>query len=92
MAVKIRMQRNGRHKLASYRIVVADSRYPRDGRFIEILGHYDPTTNPAPLKLDADKAYEWIKKGAQPSDTVRTFLSQTGVLKRIHEETHKKGN
>ncbi|MBQ8206406.1 MAG: 30S ribosomal protein S16 [Bacilli bacterium] len=92
MAVKIRMQRNGRHKLASYRIVVADSRYPRDGRFIEILGHYDPTTNPATLKLDADKAYEWIKKGAQPSDTVRTFLSQTGVLKRIHEETHKKGN
>ena len=91
MAVKIRMQRNGRHKLASYRIVVADSRYPRDGRFIEILGHYDPTTPPATLKLDADKAYEWIKKGAQPSDTVRTFLSQTGVLKRIHEETHKKG-
>ena len=92
MAVKFRMQRNGRHKLASYRIVVADSRYPRDGRFIEILGHYDPTTNPATLKLDADKAYEWIKKGAQPSDTVKTFLSQTGVLKRIHEETHKKGN
>ena len=90
MAVKIRMQRNGRHKQASYRIVVADSRYPRDGRFIEILGHYDPTTSPATLKLDADKAYEWIKKGAQPSDTVRTFLSQTGVLKRIHEE--KKGN
>ena len=59
MAVKIRMQRNGRHKQASYRIVVADSRYPRDGRFIEILGHYDPTTTPATLKLDADKAYEW---------------------------------
>ena len=92
MAVKIRMQRNGRHKQASYRIVVADSRYPRDGRFIEILGHYDPTTNPATLKLDANKAYEWIKKGAQPSDTVRTFLSQTGVLKWIHEETFKKGN
>ncbi len=92
MAVKIRMQRNGRHKLASYRIVVADSRYPRDGRFIEILGYYDPTNNPATVKIDADKAYEWIKKGAQPSDTVRTFLSQTGVLKRIHEETHKKGN
>jgi small subunit ribosomal protein S16 len=86
------MQRNGRHKLASYRIVVADSRYPRDGRFIEILGYYNPTTNPATIKVDADKAYEWIKKGAQPSDTVRTFLSQTGVLKRIHEETFKKGN
>lgn len=91
MAVKIRMQRNGRHKLASYRIVVADSRYPRDGRFIEILGHYDPTTNPATFKLDAEKAYEWLKKGAQPSDTVKTLLSKTGVLKRIHEETHKKG-
>lgn len=91
MAVKIRMQRNGRHKLASYRIVVADSRYPRDGRFIEILGYYDPTTNPATVKIDAEKAYEWIKKGAQPSDTVRTFLSANGVLKRIHEETHKKG-
>ena len=92
MAVKIRLKRVGRHHLAQYRIVVADSRYPRDGRFIEILGHYDPTTTPATLKLDADKAYEWIKKGAQPSDTVRTFLSQTGVLKRIHEETFKKGN
>lgn len=90
MSVKIRMQRNGRHKLASYRIVVADSRYPRDGRFIEILGYYDPTTNPATVKIDSDKAYEWIKKGAQPSDTVRTFLSQTGVLKRIHEEKNKK--
>ncbi len=92
MAVKIRMQRNGRHKLASYRIVVADSRYPRDGRFVEILGYYDPTTNPATVKLDTEKAYEWIKKGAQPSDTVKTFLSQTGVLKRIHEEKNKKGN
>ncbi|MCI5745137.1 MAG: 30S ribosomal protein S16 [Erysipelotrichaceae bacterium] len=91
MAVKIRMQRNGRHKLASYRIVVADSRYPRDGRFIEILGYYDPTTSPATVKLDAEKAYEWIKKGAQPSDTVRTFLSQNGVLRRLHEEKNKKG-
>ena len=90
MSVKIRMQRNGRHKLASYRIVVAHSRYPRDGRFIEILGYYDPTTNPATIKIDADKAYEWVKKGAQPSDTVRTFLSQAGVLKRIHEENNKK--
>ena len=90
--VKIRLKRMGAKKTPFYRIVVADSRYPRDGRFIEILGHYDPTTTPATLKLDADKAYEWIKKGAQPSDTVRTFLSQTGVLKRIHEETFKKGN
>ena len=85
MAVKIRLRRMGSKKAPFYRVVVADSRYPRDGRFIEILGHYDPTTTPATLKLDADKAYEWIKKGAQPSDTVRTFLSQTGFLKRIHE-------
>jgi len=93
MSVKIRMQRTGRHKVSTYRIVVADSRYPRDGRFVEILGTYDPTTNPATLKLDADKAYEWVKKGAIPSDTVKTFLSQTGVLKRIHEEKNaKKGN
>ena len=91
MAVKIRMQRTGRHKLASYRIVVADSRYPRDGRFVEILGYYDPTTNPATFKIDSDKAYEWIMKGAQPSDTVKTLLSKTGVLKKVHEETHKKG-
>ena len=92
MAVKLRLTRMGAKKAPFYRIVAADSRYPRDGRFIEILGHYDPTTTPATLKLDADKAYEWIKKGAQPSDTVKTFLSQTGVLKRIHEETFKKGN
>ena len=92
MAVKIRLRRMGAKKAPFYRVVVADSRYPRDGRFIEILGHYNPTTNPATVKLDTDKAYEWIKKGAQPSDTVKTLLSQTGVLKRIHEETHKKGN
>lgn len=90
MAVKIRMQRTGRHKLATYRIVVADSRYPRDGRFIEILGSYDPTQNPAKLILDEEKAYEWVKKGAIPSDTVRTFLSQKGILKRIHEEKNGK--
>ena len=90
MSVKIRMQRNGRHKLASYRIVVADSRYPRDGRFIEILGYYDPTTNPATVKIDAEKAYDWIKKGATPSDTVRTFLRDAGVMKRLHEEKNSK--
>ena len=83
MAVKIRMQRNGRHKQASYRIVVADSRYPRDGRFIEILGHYNPTTTPATVKLDTEKAYEWIKKGAQPSDTVRTLLSKAGIIAKF---------
>ena len=89
--VKLRLQRYGKNKAPFYRVVATDSRNPRDGRFIEILGHYDPTTNPATFKLDAEKAYEWVKKGAQPSDTVKTLLSKTGVLKRIHEETHKKG-
>ena len=86
MSVKIRMQRVGRRNLASYRIVVADSHSPRDGRFIEILGTYDPKVNPAKIVLDDEKAYEWLKKGAIPSDTVRSFLSQRGILKRIHEE------
>ena len=90
MAVKIRMQRIGRHKLATYRIVVADSRYPRDGRFIEILGTYNPTTNPATVKIDADKAYEWILKGATPSDTVRNILSSQGVMQRVHETKNAK--
>ena len=90
MAVKIRMQRTGRHKLASDRIVVADSRYPRDGRFIEILGHYNPTTTPATVKIDAEKAYEWIKKGAQPSDTVRNLLSKAGIMKKFAEEKQGK--
>ena len=91
MAVKIRLRRMGAKRAPFYRVVVADSRYPRDGRFIEILGHYDPTTNPATFNLDAEKAYEWVKKGAQPSDTVKTLLSKSGVLKRIHEENNKKG-
>ena len=90
MAVKIRMQRRGRNKLAVYQIVVADSRYPRDGRFIEILGTYDPNTKPATVNIDTDKAYEWLKKGAIPSDTVRSFLSDKGVMKRIHEEKNSK--
>ncbi len=90
MSVKIRMQRTGRHKLPNYRIVVADSHSPRDGRFIEILGTYDPTVNPAKVNLDAERAYEWIKKGAIPSDTVKTLLSDAGVLKRIHDEKKAK--
>ena len=93
MAVKIRMQRTGRHNLPKYRIVVADSHSPRDGRFIEILGTYDPATNPAKVTIDTEKAYEWLKKGAISSDTVRSFLSKEGVMKRLHEEKmQKKGN
>ena len=80
MAVKIRLRRMGAKKAPFYRIVVADSRYPRDGRFIEEIGYYDPTKNPSVVKVDADKAKEWIKNGAQPTDTVRGLLKKGGVL------------
>ncbi len=79
--VKIRLTRLGDHKSPFYRIIVADSRSPRDGRFIEVLGTYDPhLEDEAGLKLDADKAKEWIAKGAQPTDTVRGILVKAGVL------------
>ena len=80
MAVKIRLRRMGAKKAPFYRVVVADSRYPRDGRFIEEIGYYDPTKNPAEVKLDADKAKQWISNGAQPTDTVRDLLKKKGVL------------
>ena len=78
--VKIRLRRMGAKKAPFYRIVVADSRYPRDGRFIEELGFYDPMTEPATVKIDADKAKEWMKNGAQPTDTVKSLLKKNGVL------------
>ncbi len=74
MAVKIRLRRMGRKKLPTYRVVVADIRSPRDGRFIEIVGTYDPVANPAVIKIDLEKVKEWIKKGAKPTDTVRDLL------------------
>ena len=80
MAVKIRLRRMGSKKAPFYRIVVADSRYPRDGRFIEEIGYYDPTKNPSVVKVDADKAKEWIKNGAQPTDTVKKILKDNGAL------------
>ena len=80
MAVKIRLRRMGAKKAPFYRIVVADSRYPRDGRFIEELGYYNPLLTPAEIKLDSDKAKQWIKNGAQPTDTVRDLLKKQGVL------------
>ena len=80
MAVKIRLRRMGAKKAPFYRVVVADSRYPRDGRFIEEIGTYNPMTEPAEIKIDADKAKTWIKNGAQPTDTVRTLLKNAGVL------------
>ncbi len=74
MAVKIRLRRMGAKKAPFYRVVVADSRFPRDGRFIEEIGYYDPTKEPAVVSIDKDKANEWIKKGAQPTDTVKRLL------------------
>ena len=78
--VKIRLRRMGAKKAPYYRVVVADSRYPRDGRFIEEIGTYNPCVNPAEIKIDADRAREWIKTGAQPTDTVRALLKKVDVL------------
>ena len=80
MAVKIRLRRMGAKKAPFYRVVVADARYPRDGRFVEELGYYDPTKEPSVVKIDADKAKEWIGKGAQPTDTVKALLMKEGIL------------
>ncbi|HAP79668.1 MAG: 30S ribosomal protein S16 [Ruminococcus sp.] len=80
MAVKIRLRRMGAKKAPFYRIVVADSRYPRDGRFIEEIGYYDPTKEPSVVKVDADKAKTWISNGAQPTDTVKVILKKEGIL------------
>lgn len=80
MAVKIRLRRIGAKKSPFYRIVVADSRFPRDGRFIEEIGTYNPLTNPSEITIDKEKAQQWIKNGAQPTDTVRAILKKNGIL------------
>ncbi|MCQ2417134.1 MAG: 30S ribosomal protein S16 [Oscillospiraceae bacterium] len=80
MAVKIRLRRMGAKKAPFYRIVVADGRYPRDGRFIEEIGYYDPTKEPSVVKIDNDKAKTWLQNGAQPTDTVRGILKKQGIL------------
>ena len=80
MAVKIRLRRMGAKKAPFYRIVVADSRYPRDGRFIEELGYYDPTKEPSVPKVDDEKAKSWIANGAQPTDTVKALLKKNGTI------------
>ena len=77
--VKIRLRRMGAKKAPFYRVVVADSRYPRDGRFIEELGTYDPRQNPAAVNIDVERAQAWIKTGAQPTETVRALLKKAGV-------------
>ena len=84
MAVKIRLARHGKKNYAYYHIIVADSRAPRDGRFIELIGSYNPNSNPATIILDNDKALDWMNKGAQPTDTCRRILSYKGVLLKKH--------
>ncbi|MBE6897239.1 MAG: 30S ribosomal protein S16 [Clostridia bacterium] len=80
MAVKIRLRRMGAKKAPFYRIVVADSRFPRDGRFIEEIGTYNPLTEPSEVKIDAEKAAQWIKNGAQPTDTVKSLFKKNGIM------------
>ena len=82
MAVKIRLRRMGAKKAPFYRVVVADSRYPRDGRFIEEIGYYNPTTEPATVKIDAEAAKKWIGNGAQPTDTVRSIFKNQGIIEK----------
>ena len=81
MAVKIRLRRMGAKKAPFYRIIVADSRSPRDGRFIEEVGYYNPMTNPAEIKVDAEKAQKWLDNGAQPTETVKSILTKSGIIK-----------
>ncbi len=85
MAVKLRLRRMGAKKRPFYRIVAADSRAPRDGRFIEEIGYYNPLETPAEVKIDEEKALAWLSKGAIPTDTVRDILSRAGLMKKFHE-------
>ena len=85
VAVKIRLKRMGSKRKPFYRIVVADSRSPRDGRFIEAVGYYNPLTNPVDLKLNEEDILNWLQKGAQPSDTVRNLLGSKGIMQKYHE-------
>ncbi|MBP1991366.1 30S ribosomal protein S16 [Paenibacillus eucommiae] len=90
MAVRIRLKRIGAHKAPFYRVVVSDSRSPRDGRFIEEIGTYNPITNPAAVTLDEEKALKWLQSGAQPSDTVRSLFSKAGLMTKFHELRQQK--
>ncbi|HLS09484.1 30S ribosomal protein S16 [Lentibacillus sp.] len=86
MAVKIRMKRMGSKRNPFYRIVVADSRSPRNGRFIEQIGTYNPVVSPIEVKINEEKALDWMTKGAKPSDTVRNLFSKQGIMKKFHEQ------
>lgn len=89
MAVKLRLMRMGSKKRPFYRVVAADSRYPRDGKFIEVVGTYNPVLLTDNIKVDEEKALKWLRNGALPTDTVKDILSKSGVMKKFHEE--KKG-
>ncbi|HBM75070.1 MAG TPA: 30S ribosomal protein S16 [Clostridiaceae bacterium] len=87
MSVKIRLKRMGAKKAPFYRVVVADSRSPRDGRFIEEIGYYNPITEPTTIKIDEEKAKKWLKTGAQPSDTVKRLFEKAGVIAKAEGES-----
>ncbi|CAM3354633.1 30S ribosomal protein S16 [Marinicrinis lubricantis] len=90
MATRIRLKRMGAHKAPFYRLVVSDSRSPRDGRFIEEIGYYNPVAQPAEVKIDEEKALKWLQTGAQASDTVRSLFSKAGIMKKFHESKLQK--
>jgi small subunit ribosomal protein S16 len=90
MAVKIRLKRMGAKKAPFYRVVVADSRSPRDGRFIEEIGYYNPLTEPAQININEEKALKWLSNGAQPTDTVNNLFRKAGILKKVHEAKYGK--
>jgi small subunit ribosomal protein S16 len=81
--VKIRLRRMGRRNRPFYRVVIADSRSPRDGKFIDIIGHYNPLTDPATISIDEEKALKWLRYGAQPTDTVRSLLGKLGIMDKV---------
>ena len=90
MAVKIRLKRMGRNKSPFYRLVVADSRSPRDGRFIEEIGTYNPLSNPEEVTIDEEAALKWLQNGAKPSDTVRNLFSKQGIMEKYHNAKNAK--
>lgn len=90
MAVRIRLKRIGAHKAPFYRLVVSDSRSPRDGRFIEEIGTYNPVVQPAAVNIDEEKALKWLQTGAQASDTVRSLFSKAGIMQKLHDSKQQK--
>ncbi|HIT12266.1 MAG TPA: 30S ribosomal protein S16 [Candidatus Pelethosoma merdigallinarum] len=90
MAVKLRLKRMGAKKRPFYRVVAADSRSPRDGKFIELVGTYNPITEPAEIKINEEIALKWLRNGAEPTDTVRDLFKKQGIMKKFHEERQGK--